>query len=260
MIEKEEMLNNLRVCYKISGAGPAVLVLHGWGGSSRSWNEVQAILAKSGFRVIVPDFPGFGKSQPPPVAWGVDEYVKWVLDFTNLVEAENFFVIAHSFGGRVAIKFVSAYKEKIKGLILCSPAGIKIDPSLKTRLILAVAWFGNALFTRRIFNRFKDGAKTYFYSFIMHRDYVKANGIMKETMRKILGEDLLSRIPEIKQKTLIVWGKNDKMVPVKQAYIFKEKIGENAELVILKDIGHSPNLEVPKEFSEIIINFLKKNS
>jgi len=79
---------------------------------------------------------------------------------------------------------------------------------------------------------------------------------MKETIKKVLDEDLLDDLPKIKTKTLIVWGSADRLVPVKYAHIFQEKIA-NSQLEILPYIGHSPHLEVPEKLSEIILSFLR---
>jgi len=78
---------------------------------------------------------------------------------------------------------------------------------------------------------------------------------MRETIKRVLNEDLLSELPQIRTKTLIVWGAADRMVPVKYAHIFKEKIVDS-ELEIIPKIGHSPHLEVPKKLSEIVLKFL----
>lgn len=257
MEEKTLLMNNSKVNYKIAGSGPAILVLHGWGGSSDSWVAVQGILAKQGYKVISPDFPGFGKSKTPPKSWGVIDYAKWVNEFANLLNLKRFFILAHSFGGRVAVKFAINYPERLCGLILCDSAGIKPKPGLKTKIIFGLARIGNAIFSPRHLARLKDGARNLFYMFLRHRDYVKANGIMKETIKRVLAEDLLPDISQIKAKTLIIWGGADRMVPVKYAYIFKEKIA-NSELQILPKVGHSPHLEVPRHLSRTIINFLNK--
>lgn len=254
-MEKKIIINGINVNYKIAGEGPAILVLHGWGGSSDSWLEAQRIIAKQGYRIIIPDFPGFGKTPPPPEPWGVKDYSNFILNFLKKLELENIFLIGHSFGGRIAIKFAVNYPEKIKSLILCDSAGIKPKPGPKTRIIYWIAKIGNAIFTPKHLVRFKDAARNFFYIFLRNRDYVKANGIMKETIKKVFVEDLLSDLSKIKLKTLIIWGEIDKMVPLKYAYIFKENI-ENSELKILPKIGHSPHLEIPKKFSEIILKFV----
>jgi len=255
MKEEKILINGLQMNYKIAGVGPVILVLHGWGGSSDSWIRVQESLASKGYEVIIPDFPGFGKSKPPSEAWSVSEYVNWLNNFVSSQGLEKFFLIGHSFGGRVAIKFVIKHPEKVETLILCGSAGIKPESGFKTKIIFFLSRIGNAIFTPKHLLRFKDGARNTFYSFLRNKDYVKANGTMKETIKKVLAEDLLPDLSKIKTKTLIIWGKLDRMVPVKYAYIFKEKI-QNSELKILPKSGHSPHLEEPGKLTEIVINFL----
>ena len=260
MREEKISINGLEINYKIHSPliwkkGSCVLILHGWGGTSDSWARVQKILAKQGYRVIVPDFPGFGKSKTPPEAWGLKEYSDFILNFIEAIGLKKFSLLGHSFGGRIAVKFAVTEPERIKGLILCDAAGIKPKPGFKTRLIFTLARIGNAVFTPKILARFKDGARNLFYIFLRKRDYMKADDTMKETIKKVLREDLLPELPQIKSKTLLIWGEIDKLVPLKYGYIFKEKI-INSELIILPKIGHSPHLEVPKKLAEIILDFL----
>jgi len=261
MKEVKTSINNLTVNYKIAGEGPAVLILHGWGGSSDSWLEVQKFLADENYTVIVPDFPGFGKSITPGQAWSIKEYIEWLNNFIKEIRTfhsfeEPFFLIGHSFGGRVAIRFAGLYPQRLKKLILCDSAGIKSEPDLKARIIFSLSKIGNAVFSPQILVRFKDALRNVFYFFIRNRDYVKAEGTMKETMKKVISEDLLSDLSNIQASTLVVWGKKDKIVPVKYAYVFEEKI-KDCRLELLPEIGHSPHLEVPKKLSQIIIYFLK---
>jgi len=256
MREEKILINGLQVNYKIAGEGKPILILHGWGGSSDSWIKVQEILAEKDCKVICPDFPGFGKSKTPLCPWSVGDYAKWVDDFANSLGMERFFVISHSFGGRVAIKFAVNYPEKLNGLILCASAGIKPKPSFKTKIIFRLAKIGNAVFTPKRLARFKDGARNLFYIFLRRKDYVKASGTMKEAIKRVLDEDLFLELPKIRTKTLIVWGEADKMVPLRYGHIFRENI-KNSELVILPEVGHSPHLEVPGRLAEIVLEYLK---
>lgn len=264
MKEENILIDNLRVNYKIAGSGPAILVLHGWGSSSESWLKIQEFLAKRGYFVVCPDLPGFGKSETPPRPWEVGDYVKWLNNFIEEVKKfssqsiEPFFLLGHSFGGRIAIRLAADYPEKLKKLILCDTAGIKTKPNIKTKIILFTASLGDILFSLKPLIRFKDIARNFFYMFLSNRDYIKANTIMRETIKKVLEEDLSPELPKIKTKTLIIWGEKDRIVPVKYAYIFKEKIRES-KLEILPKIGHSPYLENPKLLSEKILSFLKED-
>ena len=255
MHEEKILIDGLKINYKIAGEGPAILILHGWGGSSDSWISVQEILAKEGFKIIVPDFPGFGKSETPFEPWGVREYSKFVLNLTKILELQKFFLLGHSFGGRVAIKFSVFYPGKIKSLILLDSAGIKQKWGLEEKLIFRLSKLGNAVFTPPPLKRFKNKFRNLFYVFLRHKDYAKADGTMRQTIKKVLTEDLFKDLPRIKTRTLIIWGESDKLVPVKYAHIFKEKI-ESSKLEILPKIGHSPHLEVPEKLTEIIIDFL----
>jgi len=152
MTEEEILINGIKVNYKIAGEGPAILVLHGWGGSSDSWLAFQGILAEKGYKVVVLDFPGFGKSVTPPQPWNLDDYTSFVLDFAEKLGLEQFFLVGHSFGGRISIKFVIKHPQKVKKLILCDSAGVKPKPGLKTLIIFWLARLGNAIFTPKHFN------------------------------------------------------------------------------------------------------------
>ncbi len=236
------------------------MILHGWGGSSDSWLAVQAVLGQRSYQVVVPDFPGFGKSAPPPVPWGIDEYTDFILKFIGALKSrgeltEPFFLLGHSFGGRISINFSAQYPEKIKKLILCDSGGIKLKPGLKTMLIYWAARIGNALFTPKHLQRLKDSARNLFYAFLRNKDYVKAKGTMRETIKKVINDDLFGDLAKIKTNTLIIWGGKDKMIPLKYAYIFKEKI-LGSSLEIIPGIGHSPHLEVPEKLAEIILKFI----
>ncbi|MDD5145122.1 MAG: alpha/beta hydrolase [Candidatus Pacebacteria bacterium] len=256
---KEEKVNidGLDVNYKIAGReGPAVLILHGWGGSSDSWLNVQKELASSGYKVINPDLPGFGKSSPPLEAWSINDYSDLVFKFSDALGLTKFFLLGHSFGGRISIRFSKLHSERIEKLILCGSAGIKGRRDIKSLMIYSAARIGNAIFTPKLFLRFKEGVRSFFYSFIRNRDYVKARGIMRETMIRVLEEDLLPDLDFIHLKTLLVWGEKDKMVPLRFAEVFKEKIG-GSELRVLPKVGHSPHLECPQELTSIIKDFFK---
>lgn len=256
MEEKTVLINALKINFKVAGQGPAILVLHGWGGSSSSWTEVLELLSSKGYKVVCPDFPGFGKSETSLAAWDVAGYMEWVVSFIESQDLDEFFLLGHSFGGRVAIKFALLHPERIQALILCNSTGIKHTPGFKTRIIFILAYIGNIIFSSKFLARLKDKARHILYSFLRHKDYVKAKGVMRQSIKKVLEEDLLPVLSEIKTKTLIIWGEKDKMVPVKDAYIFNEKI-DNSKLEILAGTGHSPHLEKPEELVDIILKFLR---
>ncbi len=204
------------------------------------------------YRVICPDLPGFGKSDSPLKPWDVSDYTNWAKGFLKHLGIKKLSLIAHSFGGRIAIKILAGNSKLVSRAVLCAPAGILEKKDPKNRFIELMARAGKSFFFSETL---KELARKVFYFFLRRRDYVKAEGVMRETFKKVIGEDLSPSLKDIKTKTLIVWGKKDRMVPVKQSYFLKEKI-EDSELKILARRSHSPHLEEPEELSQILINFL----
>jgi pimeloyl-ACP methyl ester carboxylesterase len=254
--EKKVLIDNLNVNYKIEGEGFPFLILHGWGGSSNSWSEVQKILSKNGFIVIVLDLPGFGKTPSPVEPWEIKDYTDFLLKLIDKLNIRQMVLLGHSFGGRISIRFASLYPERLKYLILCASAGVKLPYNFSQFIIYSFSKFGNFLLSPKFLRRFKDWIRNNFYMIIRQRDYRKVKGSMKETFKKIVADDLTADLFKIKTKTLILWGENDKSVPIKAAYIIKEKISDSV-LEIIPRASHTPHLEFPEKLSEIILKYLE---
>ena len=257
MEEKKIVIKDVESNCKVSGEGRPLLILHGWGlGSSNSWVKVQKILASQGFKLVVPDFPGFGKSAKPPYPWSVSDYVDWLKELLNHFNIEKPSIIAHSFGGRVAIKLIVEDEVEVDKLILCAPAGVKPKETIDAKLTFWASRIGNIIFDVKYLNKFRDKVKKAFYLLLHNKDYVKAEGVMRDTIKKVLAEDLTPYLSEIKVKTLLIWGGRDKIVPLKYADIFKKEI-KDSELKIIPKSGHSPHLDNPEKLLEAIIPFLR---
>ena len=252
--EKKVLIKGVKSNFKVKGEGKPLLILHGWGtGSSNSWKKIQKIMAKQEYKIIVPDFPGFGRSENPPYPWNVTNYVEWLIDFIDYLKLDKFSLLGHSFGARIAVKYAANHPEKLDKLILVGPAGIKVKPCFKVWLINTIAETKNS---SKQLKPFKKVARKILYFFLRNRDYVKAKGVMREVMKRIIGEDLTPYFSKVATKTLIVWGAEDKMVPVEYSRIFKKNI-RNSKLEILPKLGHSPQFDNPKKFLKTIIPFLK---
>ena len=243
-------LRGLNVFFQTAGSGPAVLVLHGWGGSSASWEKTMESLASRGFHAVCLDLPGFGKTETPKEAWSLDDYAGFVREFSEKLSLKDYFLVGHSFGGRISIKLSLIDKERIKKIVLCGSAGLKMKKGLKGELMAkAVSLAKKVPFLRNFF-------KKPLYFLLRNKDYVKAGETMKKVMALAISEDLEPLLPLISHKTLLIWGEKDKLVPLKYARIFKEKI-RNSELQVVKGAGHSLNLEKPSLLAEKISLFLK---
>src|SRR5690348_15272032 len=97
------IVNDVLITYSRSGKGQQVLVLHGWADASANWRTFVAELAKD-CEVIVPDLPGFGGSQAPATAWGLDDYAVFAAAFCQKLNVKPTVIIGHSNGGAIAIR------------------------------------------------------------------------------------------------------------------------------------------------------------
>lgn len=225
-----------------------LLILHGWGSCAQNWQQVKELLENKGLKVLVPDLPGFGENPPPSQSWLIDDYVDWVKDYSEKQNISPFFLLGHSFGGRIAIKFAAKYPEKLQGLILASAAGLTKRKSFKNFVFFVLAKLGKLVFPQLFF-------KKIIYKLAGSRDYFAAQGAMKETMKKIISEDLKPYLPKITTNTLIVWGAQDKLTPLADAYLIKKEI-KNSVLEVIPNIGHRIRLEAPDILVQRIIEFI----
>ncbi|MDO8601408.1 MAG: alpha/beta hydrolase [bacterium] len=223
-----------------------ILILYGWGSYAKRWDNVKELFEAQGYKVFVPDLPGFGENPPPATAWNIDNYVEWVKDFAEKNNLGQFFLLGHSFGGSIGIKFAVKYPEKLKGLILAAAGRITKRKSVRNFLFLIAAKIGKIFFRQEIFKRI-------IYKLAGSTDYFLAQGVMKETMKKVIDEDLRPYLPKITTDTLIIWGDKDKETPVGDAYLIKKEI-KNSKLEILPGVGHRIRLEVP----EILVGKVKE--
>jgi len=254
MEEKELLIDNLKVKYYQTGDNnEIILILHGWGRGAQTWKEVQEILGKN-FKTISLDLPGFGNSQEPNEIWGQKEYANLIYNFLeklNIKEKVN--LICHSFGGQVGVTFYNLYPEKVKRLILVSPALLKKNLTLRQKFINFLSKIKNFLPKFIAENNF---IKKLVYHLGGANDYYLATNRMKEIFKKITQERETINLEKIKIPTLLIWGKKDKILPLSFAKKIQEKI-ENSRLEIIENCSHSPHIENPKKLAKIILNFIK---
>ncbi|PJB98659.1 MAG: hypothetical protein CO078_01260 [Candidatus Nealsonbacteria bacterium CG_4_9_14_0_8_um_filter_36_17] len=241
--------------------GEPLLILHGWGSNSARWQRVKELIEKEGIEVLILDLPGFGITPSPEKPWGRKDYINWIFQKIKEKNWDEFNLLGHSFGGGLAVKIATnpaLFKKGggIEKLILCAPAIIK-RKSIKAYLFYWVAFLGKKIFSLPGFKLFYPFVQKLIYKLAGARDYYVADGMMKETMKKIGKEEDLEMILEkIKIPTLILWGKRDDVLPLKDAFCIKEKI-KDSQLKIIPTARHSPHREAPEELAKILIQFIK---
>lgn len=228
-----------------------VLILHGWGSCAKNWSRVKDILENQGLKVYVPDLPGFGENPAPSQPWTIDDYVDWVRNFCEKNNLSQFFLLGHSFGGSVAIKFSLKYPEKIKKMFLVASAGIR-RKTIKKEIFKKIANFLKKFSFLPLYSLLR---KIFYKVIIRKSDYLYTQDTMKETYLRVINEDLSNHLSQISVKTIIIWGQKDKTTPLKDAYLMKEKI-PGANLEIIPNIKHNPQTEAPEILAEKIIQFI----
>lgn len=238
-----------------------LIILHGWQSSKEKWQKVKELLESPNLKVVALDLPGFKPENQLTTPWHLNDYVAW-LENELAAYTEPVYLLGHSFGGRIAIKFAVKNPEKLKGLILAAAAGLKKKSGLRDKILTYLA--NAARFSSK-----KNAApeatglekflKKIFYIYVLRRaDYFKANAMQKEIMKNALAEDLAPLLPKIKTPTLLIWGKKDTFTPVKDAYLMKEKIA-NSQLKIFPKNGHSLHLQCPEKLVQEIKKFINPN-
>lgn len=235
---------------------PSIVLLHGWGLHASVYQQLITLLKEQGYPVYAFDFPGFGLQPLQSTVMKLDDYVTFLHEFLikkKLLSGNAPIVlVGHSFGGRVAVKYIARYPKDISRLVLTGVPVIR-HTSFKRKITFLVAVTGGKMFA--IFPLpVKDFLRKILYKFIGEWDYYKA-GPLKQVFKNIISEDLVQYAKTITIPTLLLWGDEDKIVPVTDVEKIK-KIMSNAKIAIVEGTGHKLPYTKPKEFAQALQKFL----
>jgi pimeloyl-ACP methyl ester carboxylesterase len=235
--------------------GEAVLALHGWGAESSLMYPVADRLAPLGYRVFMPDLPGFGQSAVPPTTWGVSDYVEFVLAYMSANQLEQVYLIGHSFGGRLGLVLGSEHSGRIRKMALADSAGVPPKRSLNSRLRLSL-YKGirgglNKIGAKSTANRLSAWYGNRYGS----ADY-KSAGALRETFVRVVNEDLLPHAARVVCPTLLFWGEKDEDTPLWQGKLLEKTIPD-AGLIVYPGAGHYSYLEQLGEFVKVVDYFFR---
>lgn len=223
--------------------GEALVFLHGWGQNI----EMMQMLGepfKHDYRIIIIDFPGFGKSEEPKKVMNVSDYTNVVETLLKKLKIENPILIGHSFGGRVSVKFAS--RNKVKKVILLSPALRGHDKKgFKTKIF-------KILKKVPVIKNLEGWAKNHMGS----RDYKAASPIMKQVLVQTVNEDLSDDAKKIKVPVILIYGNLDSEVPEEDTKEY-ERLIEDCGLILYEGCTHYAYLERLNQTINIIRNFIK---
>lgn len=228
-----------KVYCKVVGDGDVpILFLHGWGGSTKSFEFLIPHLEVN-YKAIFVDFPPFGNSAEPDIPFDIYDYLNMVISILDKLDIINPICVGHSFGGRVGILLASI--GLIDKLVLIDSAGMKV----RHGPIYYLKVFKHKTL-RRIGIKSRGGSK----------DYLALSKDMRKTFVNIVNENLEDYAKCIKCPTLIFWGEKDRETPL---YMAKKlnKLIDCCKLEVAKGAGHFAYIDVMPSFIQCLNNFLK---
>ncbi|HCP15270.1 MAG TPA: alpha/beta hydrolase [Peptococcaceae bacterium] len=241
--------------YIDAGQGDTLLLLHGWGASKEAFGPVIEGL-RTKYRVIALDWPGFGKTREPDRPWTVDDYRAFLEKFIMTLDLQDLTALGHSFGGRVLIKWAAMHPPSLNKMILVDSAGIRAKRGVGWYVRVYSYKAGKLLLKIPVLgNRFGKAIKK-LQSKAGSEDYRNASILMKQTMSKVINEDLMQFMPQIGVPTLLVWGDQDTATPLEDGRQM-ERLIPGAGLAVLKPAGHYSYLDQLPQFLRTVIYFME---
>jgi pimeloyl-ACP methyl ester carboxylesterase len=250
-------------------ARPVVLV-HGLAACWQSWLEQIPRLAAEGRRVVALDLPGFGASEMPAQKISIEGFGRTVESLCDELDLGQVVLVGHSMGGFTAAEMAIQYPRRVERLVLQAAAGIssndlKHEPLMAGARVVAAFGARAAASSRRVAARPRarwaalQAAIRYpsripadfAYELLSHAG---TDGFLP-AMEAIMAYDFRDRLPSVECPTLVVWGDKDALVPLSDADQYARSI-PNARKVVFEDTGHSPMMERPESFNELLVEFL----
>jgi pimeloyl-ACP methyl ester carboxylesterase len=238
------------------GSGAKLLLLHGgFGDAQWHWQTVWETLGDS-FQVVAPDLPRFGSTVELPNL-SLAELVEWLARVQELVGMQNAAVVGNSFGAALARLYAAAHPERVNRLILVDGGHIARLP--KFARVLGGAEFLTPMFEwvrRQTFSengiRRAFGNPAHATPEVIRASQAASYGFVALMRQVVVSEPPASRTPP--QPTLLVWGERDRLLPLARASKIAAEIPQ-AQLAVIKNAGHVPQLEDALSFVKIVRDF-----
>lgn len=262
--EKSVTIFGAKIRYLEAGEAtkPNIILLHGLGGQAENWSfAIPALSAK--YHVIALDQVGFGKSDKPFIKYRIGTYADFLDKFLSELKIEKTTLIGNSLGGWIGGFYAVKYPNRVEKLILVDAAGLTpkvIDYTkvyqLQSSTRAEVKANLKLIFANQSYSENDAVIDNFLTQRVLANDGYTIDSITESIKRS---EDFLdTHLGEIKAKTLIIWGKQDGLIPVEDGERFKKGI-VNSQILVIDNCGHVPMVEKFAEFSKAVLEFLEKN-
>ena len=252
------------------GDAPPLIFVHGLGGCWQNWLlNIPEFMGSH--RVIAPDLPGFGESQMPAGDISIRGYAETLDALCEALGVENPVVVGNSMGGFVGAELALSFPTRVDKLVLVSAAGLSIEHQRREPLVtLARGWAGCATWLGARGRTFVTRPRMrragmqllvrYPEKLSPQLTYELARGTgtpgFVPALKALLSYSFRDRLGDIEMPVLVVWGRNDMLVPRGDAREFVELIGANARREMFDDTGHLSMLERPSRFNALVAAFI----
>ncbi len=253
-------IDGTSVHYRIDGAGPAVVLVHGHFGNLRMWDGWVEALADS-YRVIRFDLPGHGLTGPDATHnYTTERSVALIEDFVRGLGLERFTLGGTSIGGQIAFHYAAAHPERIERMVLANPGGLVRPERNAWAMLPPQPWMPDALaakaflsprsFYRGLLTRnFGDDSKVTPELVSEYRDLMWMEGQRLAEWRRLAqyyAGDPATALARITAPTLIAWGNANPQLDAGQAETFRDlMVNADVEILLWEGLGHMPTLEDP---------------
>lgn len=249
--------------YDIPGKGSLapIVIIHGIGTGNSSYFQTFNALRKYTSRIIAPEAPGHGYSQAPIVSLNPETLFESHAEIINSQLDQKAFIFGNSLGGAMALEYAYRFPEKVKGLILSSPAGAFLPEEILKEFIKKF----------RIKNK-EDAVK--FLTSLTHKPMPFADFMSNDVIKMFNNQWITSfldsltvdyyftpeKLKELKMPILFIWGKSEKLMLPEHLSYFKENLPKHSIIDEPHDFGHCPYLDRPKQLVYKMVSFMRENS
>ncbi len=273
-----ELSDSTEIAYIDEGKGKCTLLfLHGLGSYLKAWTKNIEVL-KEDYRCIALDLPGYGKSSKENEVSDMTFFAETVRSFMDKLKLKKVILVGHSMGGQVAMHTVLKSDRNIKKLILIAPAGFETFTEQESTWLQSVytAELIKATTEEQIAKNFEinffqmpDDARfmiedrLYMRQTVEYDDYCE---MVPKCVKGMLDEPVFEELPGIKMPTLVVYGKNDYLIPNKYLHpdltpievaVSGQKQIAKSTLKMIPNAGHFVQWEQSEEVNKVILKFLK---
>jgi pimeloyl-ACP methyl ester carboxylesterase len=259
------------------GSGPPVVFVHGLTGSWQNWLEQLPVLAED-HRVVALDLPGFGQSPMPREKISIPGYGRVVEGVLDALDLDAVALVGNSMGGFIGAEVAIQFPARVERLVLVSAAGLSIEFQRNDHVLRVLrrverrltAWGGwlasrsDTLVRRRRTRRALLAIVAAHPELLpgpLSAEQLRGSGTpgFVDALDALTDYPIRERLPEIACPTLIVWGEDDRLVPVRDAFEF-ERLIPKARKVVYRDTGHVAMLERPAAFNALLEGFLHEGA